>query len=185
MGIDSVGALNDSINQGQIRKLILVSEALHEQHIAEIAAQIEERAENLNVILIAGPSSSGKTTFSKRLTIQLLARGISPLPLEMDKYFVDRENTPIDKDGEWDFETLEAVNNTQLSEDIQRLIAGEEVQLPHYDFQTGKSGKGETVQLRPGQIIILEGIHGLNPDLLPGFPQDLHLSYLCLRPDPT
>ncbi len=172
LGIDNVGALNDSINQGQIRKLVLVSEALHEQHIAEIAAQIEERAENLNVILIAGPSSSGKTTFSKRLTIQLLARGISPMPLEMDKYFVDRENTPIDKDGEWDFETLEAVNNTQLSEDIQRLIAGEEVQLPHYDFQTGRSGKGETVQLRAGQIIILEGIHGLNPDLLPGFPQD-------------
>lgn len=172
LGIDSVGALNDSIDQGQIRKIILVSEALHEQHIAEIAAQIEERSDSINVILIAGPSSSGKTTFSKRLTIQLLARGISPFPLEMDKYFVDRENTPLDEDGEWNFESIEAVNRENLSHDIQQLIEGEEVQLPAYDFQTGTSSKGEKVQLRPGQIIILEGIHGLNPDLLPGFQQD-------------
>ena len=171
LGIDNVGALNDSIALDQIRKLILVSEALHEQHITEIAAQIEERSESINVILIAGPSSSGKTTFSKRLTIQLLARGISPFPLEMDKYFVDREHTPKDEFGEWNFEALEAVNRKKLSKDFKRLIAGEAVQLPDYDFQTGESGKGDTIQLRPGQIIILEGIHGLNPDLLPGFPQ--------------
>jgi len=171
LGIDSVGALNDSIAQDQIRKLILVSEALHEQHIGEIAAQIEERSESINVILIAGPSSSGKTTFSKRLTIQLLARGISPFPLEMDKYFVDREHTPVDDSGEWDFESLDAVNRDQLSRDLQCLISGEVVKLPTYDFQSGKSSQGETVQLRPGQIIILEGIHGLNPDLLPNFPQ--------------
>ena len=170
LGIDSVGALNESINNQQIRKLILVSEALHEQHIAELAAQIEERADNIDVILIAGPSSSGKTTFSKRLTIQLLARGISPFPLEMDKYFVDRVHTPRDESGEWNFEALEAVNRDKLSKDIQSLLAGEKVQLPHYDFQTGISSKGEKVQLRPGQIIILEGIHGLNPDLLPDFP---------------
>ncbi len=171
LGIDSVGALNDSIHQAQIRKLILVSEALHEQHITEIAAQIEEKADEIDVILIAGPSSSGKTTFSKRLTIQLLARGISPFPLEMDKYFVDREHTPRDEYGEWNFESLEAVNRKKLSSDIQHLINGDKVQLPHYDFQTGISGKGESVQLRPGQIIILEGIHGLNPELLPEFPQ--------------
>jgi uridine kinase len=171
LGIDNVGSLNDSIAQDQIRKLILVSEALHEQHITEIAAQIAERAENINVILIAGPSSSGKTTFSKRLTIQLLARGISPFPLEMDKYFVNRENTPKDEYGEWNFEALDAVNRKRLSRDLRQLIAGEAVQLPSYDFQSGKSGEGDTVQLRPGQIIILEGIHGLNPDLLPGFPQ--------------
>ena len=122
------------------------------------------------MILIAGPSSSGKTTFSKRLTIQLLARGISPFPLEMDKYFVDREHTPRDESGEWNFEALEAVNRERLSNDILRLLDGESVQLPHYDFHTGVSGLGETVQLRPGQIIILEGIHGLNPDLLVGFP---------------
>ncbi len=171
LGIDSVGALNDSIAQDQIRKLILVSEALQEQHIAEIAAQIEERSDSIDVILIAGPSSSGKTTFSKRLTIQLLARGISPFPLEMDKYFVDREHTPRDEYGDWNFEALEAVNINQLSLDIRHLIAGEKVQLPTYDFQSGISGKGESIQLHPGQIIILEGIHGLNPDLLPEFPQ--------------
>jgi len=171
LGIDSVGALNDSIDRDHIKKLILVSEALHEQHIAEIAGQIEEKAGEIDVILIAGPSSSGKTTFSKRLSIQLLARGISPFPLEMDKYFVDREHTPRDEFGEWNFETLEAVNRERLSNDIQQLIDGEKVQLPHYDFQTGESRKGETVQLRPGQIIILEGIHGLNPELLPEFPQ--------------
>jgi uridine kinase len=172
LGIDDVGALNDSISQGQIKKLILVSEALHELHIAEIAAQIEERSASIDVILIAGPSSSGKTTFSKRLTIQLLARGISPFPLELDKYFVDRELTPKDENGEMNFESLEAVNRKQLTKDIQRLIAGDEVQLPKYDFQTGKSGKGDRVQLRPGQIIILEGIHGLDPNLLPDFPYD-------------
>ena len=171
LGIDSVGALNDSIDQGHIRKLILVSEALQEQHITEIAGQIEEKAEEIDVILIAGPSSSGKTTFSKRLSIQLLARGISPFPLEMDKYFVDREHTPRDEYGEWNFESLDAVNREQLSRDIKRLIEGEKVQLPHYDFQTGESGTGDTVQLRPGQIIILEGIHGLNPELLPEFPR--------------
>jgi uridine kinase len=172
LGIDDVGALNDSISQGQIKKLILVSEALHELHIAEIAALIEERSTSIDVILIAGPSSSGKTTFSKRLTIQLLARGISPFPLELDKYFVDRELTPKDENGELNFESLEAVNRKQLTKDIQRLIAGDEVQLPKYDFQTGKSGKGDRVQLRPGQIIILEGIHGLDPNLLPDFPYD-------------
>jgi uridine kinase len=172
LGIDSVGALNDSIENGQIRKIILVSEALHEQHIAEIAAQIEQAAENINVILIAGLSSSGKTTFSKRLTIQLLARGFSPFPLEIDNYFVDRDKTPLDKNGEFNFEALDAVNRVQLSADLSNLIAGEQVQLPEYNFHTGMSEPGEIVQLRPGQIIILEGIHGLNPDLLPGFPQE-------------
>lgn len=170
LGIDSVGVLNDAIEGDQIRKIILVSEALHEQRIAEIAAQISTKMDQINVILVAGPSSSGKTTFSKRLTIQLLAGGISPFPLEMDKYFVDRDKTPRDENGEWNFEALAAVNRTQLTSDIQRLIAGESVQLPDYDFQSGISKMGETVQLRPGQIIILEGIHGLNPELLPGFP---------------
>ncbi len=170
LGIDSVGPLNDVIAAKKIRKVILVSEALHEQHIAEIAAQIAERAKDLHVVLIAGPSSSGKTTFSKRLTIQLLAKGISPFPLEMDNYFVNRAETPHDENGELNFEALEAVNRERLGADIERLIAGEQVQLPNYDFHTGKSGPGEIVQLRPGQIIILEGIHGLNPKLIPNIP---------------
>ncbi|MEA2008149.1 MAG: nucleoside kinase [Chloroflexota bacterium] len=170
LGIDSVGPLNDVIVANEIRKVILVSEALHEQLIAEIAAQIAERAKDLHVVLIAGPSSSGKTTFSKRLTIQLLAMGISPFPLEMDNYFIDREKTPCDENGELNFEALEAVNRERLGADIKRLIACECVQLPNYNFHTGQSQPGETVQLRPGQIIILEGIHGLNPKLIPNVP---------------
>lgn len=170
LGIDSVGVLNDVIAQDEIRKVILVSEALHELHIAEIAAQIASRNRELHVVFIAGPSSSGKTTFSKRLTIQLLARGISPFPLEMDHYFVDRDKTPRDENGEWNFESLDALNRERLSQDIKHLIAGNQVQLPHFNFQTGLSEEGEIVQLRPGQIIILEGIHGLNPDLIPAMP---------------
>ena len=152
--------------------MILISEALHEGRISEIASQIAERIKDVRVVLIAGPSSSGKTTFSKRLTIQLLARGISPFPLEMDKYFIDREKTPRDENGEFNFETIEAVNIKRLDQDIQRLIAGEQVQLAHYDFKSGKSSDGDVVQLRPGQIIILEGIHGLNPGLLPNIPAE-------------
>ncbi|MBS3753389.1 MAG: nucleoside kinase [Anaerolineales bacterium] len=172
LGIDSVGALNDAIKEGHVRKTILVSEALHAQHIAEIAAQIEKRSNDLRVVLIAGPSSSGKTTFSKRLTIQLLARGISPFPLEMDNYFVDREETPREEDGSLNFEALQAVNRERLNSDLKGLIAGNRVQLPHYNFHRGKSEEGEIIQLRPGQIIILEGIHGLNPDLIPTIPQE-------------
>ncbi len=172
LGIDSVGALNDAIAAGNVRKTILVSEALHAQHIAEIAAQIEQRSNGLRVVLIAGPSSSGKTTFSKRLTIQLLARGISPFPIGMDNYFVDRSKTPLDEDGNYNFEALEAVNRQRLSSDLERLIKGERVQLPHYNFHTGESEEGEIIQLRPGQIIILEGIHGLNPDLVPTLSED-------------
>ena len=170
LGIDSVGRLNDVIVANEIQKVILVSEALHEQHISEIATQIIECAKDIHVVLIAGPSSSGKTTFSKRLTIQLLAKGISPFPLEIDNYFVNRDETPRDENGDFNFEALEAVDRERLGLDIERLIAGEQVQLPHYNFHTGESGPGEIVQLRPGQIIILEGIHGLNPKLIPNIP---------------
>ncbi len=171
MGVDSVGALNEVIKEKRHPEIILVSEALHEQRIAEIARTIAERSKQVRVVLIAGPSSSGKTTFSRRLSIQLLARGISPFPIEMDHYFVDRNQTPIDENGEYDFESIAALNTKQLAEDLRRLIAWEKVQLPHFDFKSGKSVPGKTVQLRPGQIIILEGIHGLNPKLIPNFPR--------------
>ncbi len=167
LGIDNVGTLNQAIDETRGREVILVSEALHEGRISEIASQIADRVNDVRVVLIAGPSSSGKTTFSKRLTIQLLARGISPYPLEMDKYFVDRELTPTDETGQYDFETIKAVNTEQLGRDLQRLVEGERVQLPHFDFISGRSLPGDTVQLLPGQIIILEGIHGLNPELIP------------------
>ena len=168
VGIDSVGALNDAIRAGRSREVILVSEALHEQHIASIASQIAERHEQARVILIAGPSSSGKTTFSRRLAVQLLALGLSPFALELDSYFVDREETPLDENGQYDFEALEALDLDLLADHLRRLIAGEQVQLPRYNFKTGKRETGDAIQLRPDQLIILEGIHGLNPRLVPG-----------------
>jgi len=167
LGIESVGALNDSINAGNIREIILVSEALHELQIIDIAQHIAEKSDEAKIILIAGPSSSGKTTFSKRLSVQMLANGFSPFPLEMDNYFVDREETPRDASGQYDFESLGAMNTHLMSNHLKRLIAGEEVQLPKYNFKTGKSENGETVKLKKDQIVILEGIHGLNPNLLP------------------
>ncbi|MEA4909710.1 MAG: nucleoside kinase [Anaerolineaceae bacterium] len=173
LGIESVGSLNDSIQAGRIREIILVSEALHEQKIAEIASQIAERQGKVQIVLAAGPSSSGKTTFSKRLAVQLLAQGIAPMAVELDNYFVDREETPLDENGQYDYEALGALNTRRLGEDMRRLIEGEEVQLPHYNFLTGQSEPGEVVRLEKDQIIILEGIHGLNPGLLPAVPNDL------------
>jgi len=172
LGINNVAALNDSIAAGRIREVILISEALHEQRIAEIAKQISENIEKIQVVLISGPSSSGKTTFSKRLSVQLLSQGVSPFPLEMDNYFVDRDKTPRSKNGELDYEALQALNLPLLNQHVSALVNGSEVQLPHYDFKKGKSGAGEKACLQPDQLLILEGIHGLNPDLLPGFPSD-------------
>lgn len=171
LGIENVGALNDAISSGRIREIILVSEALHEQKIADIARQVADRSSTARIVLIAGPSSSGKTTFSKRLSVQLLAQGCSPFPLELDNYFVNRELTPRDEVGQLDYETLQALDIERLERDLLALIAGEEVQLPRYDFKTGKSSPGEVVKLGKDQLILLEGIHGLNPGLLPNVPQ--------------
>lgn len=168
LGISNVGALNDSIEAGRVGEMILVSEALHEQRVAEIAAQIAARSQDLRIVFIAGPSSSGKTTFSRRLSVQLLARGISPFPLEMDNYFIDRKLTPLDEDGKPDFESIQALDRQRLSADVQAMIRGEEIQIPRYDFITGTSSPGEVVRLHRGEIIILEGIHGLNWDLVSG-----------------
>jgi uridine kinase len=167
LGIGSVGALNDAIRDGRSREVILVSEALHEQNIAEIAHQIAGRGEHARLVLIAGPSSSGKTTFSRRLAVQLLALGLSPFALELDNFFVDRDKTPLGEDGQFDFEALEALDLDLLGEDLSRLIAGEPVQLPKYNFKAGKRENGETVQLGSEHIILLEGIHGLDPRLVP------------------
>ncbi len=167
LGIDSVGALDDAIQAGRSREIILVSEALHEQHIADIAHQIAERRDGARMVLIAGPSSSGKTTFSRRLAVQLLALGLSPYALELDSYFVDREKTPKGENGQFDFEALEALDLVTLGDHLKRLLAGQEVQMPRYNFKAGKQEPGDVIQLRPGQILILEGIHGLNPRLIP------------------
>ncbi len=172
LGINNVGALNDAVEAGRIREIVLVSEALHEQRIAEIASQIVARRDQVRVVLIAGPSSSGKTTFSKRLAVQLLTQGISPFPLELDNYFVDREKTPKDAQGNYDFEHIDALDRERLASDVARLLRGEEVQLPHYNFKAGRVEPGEVVQLAPDQLIIMEGIHGLDPRLLPGIPRE-------------
>jgi uridine kinase len=177
--IENVGALNDAILEGRIQEVILVSEALHERRIAAIASEIVKRAEDVRVVLVAGPSSSGKTTFSKRLSIQLLAHGISPFPLEMDNFFVERTKTPRDASGEYDFEHIDAINRQRLNQDILKLIAGEYVRLPNFDFVNGTSTEGEEVQLEPGQMVIVEGIHGLNPELLPEVPEERTFRVYC------
>jgi uridine kinase len=167
LGIESVGALDDAIQAGRSREIMLVSEALHEQHITDIARQVVEKRDSVRLVLISGPSSSGKTTFSRRLAVQLLALGLSPFALELDNYFVDRDKTPKDENGQYDYETIDALDLATLGDHLERLTCGEEVQLPHYNFKTGMQETGDVVRLRPGQLIILEGIHGLNPRLIP------------------
>jgi uridine kinase len=163
---ESVGSLNRSIAQGRAHEVILVSEALHEQVIADVARQIANRKNSVRLVLIAGPSSSGKTTFSKRLSVQLLAHGVRPFAMELDNYFVNREDTPRDELGDYNFEALEAVDLTLFNEQLQTLMRGERVQLPRYNFRTGKREPGSQVQLHPDQVLIVEGIHGLNPRLV-------------------
>ena len=171
LGIQNVAALNQAIETGRSSELILVAEALHAQRIAEIASRVVERSKEARAVLVAGPSSSGKTTFSKRLTVQLLAQGVSPFPLELDNYFLDREASPKNEKGEYEFESLEALDTARLQADLHQLIAGEEVQLPKFNFRLGKGEPGQVVKLEKGQLVILEGIHGLNPRLLPDIPQ--------------
>jgi uridine kinase len=181
MGIRDVGSLNDAIASEQSREIILVAEALHEQRIAHIAQEIAARHRPAGVkakpavrlVLIAGPSSSGKTTFSKRLSIQLMANSIRPFSLELDNYFVDRNATPRDAHGNFDFESLFAVDLKLFNDHLLRLLEGQAVVLPRYNFQTGKREIGQTVRLQPDQIVIVEGIHGLNPDLVPSIPPEV------------
>lgn len=166
LGTENVGGLNQALTRGRSREIILVSEALHEQVIADIARQIAARRSEVRLVLIAGPSSSGKTTFSKRLAVQLLAHGIRPFALELDNYFVNREDTPRDESGQYNFEALEALDLALFNEQLQALLRGEEVQLPHFNFISGRREPGQIVQLDPQQIILVEGIHGLNPRLV-------------------
>jgi uridine kinase len=167
LGIENVGALNNAIQSGRSDQIVLVSEAFHENNLARIANQIVNQLDRSRIILIAGPSSAGKTTTSRRLTVQLLALGVSPVPLELDNYFLDRDLTPLGEDGKPDFEAIEALDLPLLAEQLSRLIRGEEVQLPRYNFKTGLREDGELIRLKNGQPIILEGIHGMDPRLLP------------------
>jgi len=172
LGVESVSGLNEAIANGRIREIILVSEALHEQRVAQTADLIARYRGEVRVVLIAGPSAAGKTTFSKRLSVQLLAHGIRPFPLELDNYFVDREKTPRDEHGEYDFEVLEALDIPLFNQHLLALMQGEKVQLPRFNFHTGHREKGETVQIGPDHIIVVEGIHGLNPQLVPSLPEE-------------
>lgn len=168
LDFENLSDLNAAVDAGRLREVILISEALHEHRVSEIASQIWERRGEVRAILIAGPSSSGKTTFSKRLAIQLLAQGLRPFALELDNYFVDRERTPRDEKGDYDFEALEALDLALLNEHLQALLRGEAVQLPSFNFQRGCREPGPTVQLSSRHILIMEGIHGLNPKLVYG-----------------
>lgn len=167
LNLEDIGTLNKRVSEDDVQEMVLVAEALHEQNIAQIAERVVQEYERhgTRLVTIAGPSSSGKTTFAKRLAIQLLAQGVHPFTLEMDNFFVDRPLTPRDENGDYDFEHLEAIDLTLLNDTLQRLLAGEDAPLPKFDFIEGKSTTGRTVQLLPKQIIIMEGIHGLNPRL--------------------
>ncbi len=172
MGIDSVGDLNDTICRGELGDMILVQEALMERRIGEIAKEIVDKG-NVKFVLIAGPSSSGKTTFSHRLSIQLRTYGMKPHPIALDDYFVDREKTPRDENGDYNFECLEAIDIEQFNEDMTRLLQGERVELPSFNFKTGKREyKGKFKQLGPEDVLVIEGIHGLNPKTTLSLPDE-------------
>ena len=172
LGMRTIGDLNEAIDQGRTNLLIQVSEALQEKKIGKIADEIANR-KGIRMVLIAGPSSSGKTTTCKRLSVQLLTNGIKPVGISLDDYFLDRELTPRDENGDYDFEHLHALNLQLLNDQMNALFRGEEVELPRYDFPTGKSVKsGRKLQLHDDEILVVEGIHALNPELMKDVPQD-------------
>ena len=172
LGMRTVGDLNKAISDGHANSLIQLSEALQEKKIAQIADEIASR-KHVKMVLIAGPSSSGKTTTCKRLSIQLAVNGIHPIGISLDDYFLDRDQTPRDETGDYDFEHLHALNIPLLNEQMNALFSGEEIELPRYNFQLGKSEKsGKRLQLKGNEVLILEGIHALNPELTAQIPNE-------------
>lgn len=172
IGIETVGDLNEQICQGSMSELILVQEALQERNIAEIARDIVSRS-NVKFIMIAGPSSSGKTSFSHRLSIQLRTLGKTPHPIALDDYFVNREQTPLDENGDYNFECLGAMDVELFNQDMIRLLNGETVEMPCFNFKIGRREyHGETKKLGPDDILVIEGIHGLNPKMSYALPEE-------------
>ncbi len=172
LGIRTVGDFNQAIDAGHATDIINISEALQEKKLAKIAEEIASR-EGVKLVLLAGPSSSGKTTSCKRLSIQLAVNGLKPLQISLDDYFVDRDKTPKDENGEYDFESIYALNLDLLNEQFNALFRGEEVELPKYDFPSGKSVKsGKKLKLEPNNVLVVEGIHALNPELTAHVPEE-------------
>ena len=170
LGLRTVGDLNECIQKGYSSQLIQVSEALQEKKISQIADEIARR-KGVKIVLIAGPSSSGKTTTCKRLSVQLAVNGIKPVGISLDDYFVDREKTPRDEKGDYDFEHLHALNLQLFNDQLNALLRGEEVELPRYDFPTGTSQKsGRRLRLQGNEVLVIEGIHALNPELTSEIP---------------
>ena len=171
IGLRTVGDLNDAVDKGFATDIINVNEALQEKKIARIADQIAAR-HDVKLVLLAGPSSSGKTTTCKRLSIQLLTCGLKPLQISLDDYFIDRDKTPLDANGEYDYESIHALNIDLINEQFNALFKGEEIELPRYNFQAGKSEKsGKRLKLGPNDIVVVEGIHALNPELTAQIPE--------------
>ena len=176
MGLSNIGDFNLACQEGHATDLIKVAEALQEKRIAQIADEIFHRGQEghpVKIVLISGPSSSGKTTFSKRLSIQLMTNGLHPYPIAMDNYFVNREDTPRDANGDYDYESLYALDIKKFEEDLQALLRGEEIELPTYNFIDGRREyKGDRLKADEHTILVLEGIHALNPELTPQIPAD-------------
>ncbi|WP_407301435.1 nucleoside kinase [Clostridium botulinum] len=170
LDVGDVGALNDKVVYGEIKDIIRVSEALHEKKIANIADMIYDK-ENIKIVLISGPSSSGKTTFANRLGIQLRVNALIPVPISLDNYFVNREDTPKDENGDYDFESIDALDIDLFNEDLKHILNGEEVQIPTFNFKKGKREyDGKKIKLPKSGMLIVEGIHGLNPILTREIP---------------
>lgn len=167
VGVDNVGDLNQAIKEGHTRELIMVSEAMQEKQVAHIAVKITRGYQNgVRIVLISGPSSSGKTTFSKRLGIQLITNLIHPVSISLDDYFLDRDDTPLDEHGDYDFESLYALDLPYFNSDLKKLLNGEEIELPSFNFETGcRQYKGKKLKLQENSILVVEGIHALNPEL--------------------
>jgi len=168
MGVTSIGSFNAFCVSGRVTEIVRNAEGFHEKHIGRIADTIAARGDGVRVIAVAGPSSSGKTTFIKRLTVQLEVNGVRPVGLSLDDYYVDRERTPKDERGEYDYEVLGALDTDLLQQHLRALLAGDEVKTAHFDFKRGVSSKdgGPRMRLRPGEVLLIEGIHGLNPALV-------------------
>ena len=172
LGLRTIGDLNKAITNGLSSKLIQISEALQEKKIARIADEIAQR-KGIKIVLIAGPSSSGKTTTCKRLSVQLAVNGLYPIGISLDDYFLDRDLTPRDENGDYDFEHLHSLNIPLLNEQMNALLQGEEVELPRYNFQKGKSEwSGKKLKLEGNEILVIEGIHALNPELTSEIPEN-------------